>query len=336
MVQITRVESTNPLPALALGSRVANEGERLDLANQEFQRRQANDAQQALTAEEDMQLKVALGTLSANTFEEFVQARALPSVQTALGEENAAALNAITRETFVPAREAIANRQRGSSALVSDDQGAGIATSVFDPATGTTTIDLARFGEGVTPVSKLGETGSEQSERLIEQTRSQAEAKGEVGRLGDSITEGLIAADGIATLNRALSLLDSVETGGVLNQAQLNAARALGVEDPDAGELSNLLGKAVLSQLRSTFGAAFTAEEGRSLRDIEASFGTNPAVNRRLINNALSKAQVAARRGLRAANETGDTFAADEIRRAMEATLGGGQGGGFEIIQVTP
>jgi hypothetical protein len=45
--------------------------------------------------------------------------------------------------------------------------------------------------------------------------------------------------------------------------ASLAAKKFFGVESADEGELSYLLGKAVLTKLRATFGAAFTVgEEG--------------------------------------------------------------------------
>lgn len=149
-------------------------------------------------------------------------------------------------------------------------------------------------------------------------------AKGQAGRLGDAITEGLVAADSLPTTFRALSLLESgVETGRI-PATQLAFLQSLGIEDPEAGELSNLMGKAVLKQLRSTFGAAFTAEEGRSLAQIEASFGRNPETNKRLLRNALNTSIRAAKRGLKAAERDGDEFAAEELRAALSAVEPGG------------
>lgn len=219
---------------------------------------------------------------------------------------------------------AVENYIKGMSAQVAGPDGPGIATNVIDPSSGKSHISFAPLAPDTKFTSRLGETGQEQSDRLVDEAGNKKAAQDQAGRLGDAITEGMLAADATAPIRRGLELLDTVETGGVLNQAQLNAARALGVEDPNAGELSNLLGKAVLAQLRSTFGAAFTAEEGKSLKDIEASFGTNPATNRRLLNNALAISERAAKRGLAAAEEAGDEFGAKQIRDALEFTLDGG------------
>jgi hypothetical protein len=61
-------------------------------------------------------------------------------------------------------------------------------------------------------------------------------------------------------LRRGLDILKTLETGGV-QAASLAAKKFFGVESADEGELSYLLGKAVLTKLRATFGAAFTVEE---------------------------------------------------------------------------
>jgi len=157
-------------------------------------------------------------------------------------------------------------------------------------------------------------------------------------RLGDAVLEGQIAADATATLRRSIQLIDSGVNTDRLSASQLAFTQSLGIEDPKAGELSNLLGKAVLSQLRATFGAAFTAEEGKGLAAIEASFGRNPATNKRLLSNALGLVNRAAERGIRAAEQSGDITGADEIRRTLEFTLGddGQQVGGLSETSNEP
>ena len=135
-----------------------------------------------------------------------------------------------------------------------------------------------------------------------------------------TIDVGLEAADAIATVKRGRQLLDSVGTGG-LDSAKLKATQLFGVTGADESELSANLGKAVLSQLRATFGAAFTEKEGERLAAIEASFGKSTEGNKRLLEQAEKILDRAARRGLKAAEDSGDTFTAEEIRKSMEFSL---------------
>jgi hypothetical protein len=142
-----------------------------------------------------------------------------------------------------------------------------------------------------------------------------AEGAGIGERSSDLITRGISAAESLPTMNRAIELLgmDTVETGG-LNRFALAAKNFFGVTGEDEGEISNLLGKAVLSQLRETFGAAFTAKEGEQLKDIEAGFGKNKATNLRLLQNARDLAMGIAIRAKRAALDVGDESSANDIQ----------------------
>lgn len=150
-----------------------------------------------------------------------------------------------------------------------------------------------------------------------------ATGKGNAERNQLFINEGLAAADSLPTINRAIELLGTVKTGG-LNNLQLWASNTLGVTGADEAELSANMGKAVLSQLRSTFGAAFTEREGERLQNIEAGFGKSTEGNKRLLEQAQKLVERAARRGLEAARGAGDTFSADEIRKSIELRLEAG------------
>jgi hypothetical protein len=77
-----------------------------------------------------------------------------------------------------------------------------------------------------------------------------------------------------------------------------------------------------LSQLKATFGAAFTAQEGERLERLSAGFGKSPAANRRILEQSLSIAERAANRGIKAAEALGDPGRAQEIRQALTFTLG--------------
>lgn len=146
------------------------------------------------------------------------------------------------------------------------------------------------------------------------------EAKGIGERRQDTINKGLEAADSTANVRRALDLMDLVKTGGV-DAASLRAKQIFGVEGADEGELSNRLGVAVLSQLKATFGSAFTAEEGERLKRLSAGFGKSPAANQRILEQTLAIAERTAKRGIRAAESAGDAETAAEIRGALEFTL---------------
>jgi hypothetical protein len=147
-----------------------------------------------------------------------------------------------------------------------------------------------------------------------------ATGKGNAERNQIFISEGMAAADSLPTLNRAIELLGTTKTGG-LNNLKLWASNTLGVTGADEAELSANMGKAVLSQLRSTFGAAFTEREGAKLQEIEAGFGKSTDGNKRLLQQAQKLVDRAARRGLAAAQAAGDTFSADEIRKSMDMRL---------------
>ncbi len=184
-------------------------------------------------------------------------------------------------------------------------------------------------GSGVeaTPLTTLDEEIEAQTEITGAKEAAKVKQKGRVARLDEQVNNALVAADGMAVLNRGLTLLNSgIETGGWDNLA-LYAKQKFGIEGADEGELSNLMGKAVLAQLRETFGAAFTAKEGDSLKVIEAGFGKSPRANARLLQNALNIATRAAERGKSAARELKDDFALKQIEQAMSFELTGGDAG---------
>lgn len=160
----------------------------------------------------------------------------------------------------------------------------------------------------------------EQAALKVETETLSAQQKERAKRLSGFASDGVGAADSVGNFRRALSLLDSVKTGGFDNVA-LRVKQVFGVEGADEGELSNNLGKAVLSQLRSTFGAAFTAKEGEQLQRIESGFGKSTETNKRLLKNALKTAERAAKRGIRAAKDLGDNFTAEEIQIALDNAI---------------
>lgn len=141
---------------------------------------------------------------------------------------------------------------------------------------------------------------------------AQALAKGQEDRSQDVINRGRSAAESTALLRRSINLLDSIPTGG-LSAAKLAATDFLGVTGADEGELSANLGRAVLSQLRETFGAAFTEREGARLDRLSARFGRSTASNQRILQQALMIATESANRAIARAEDDGDIETASEI-----------------------
>ena len=145
-------------------------------------------------------------------------------------------------------------------------------------------------------------------------------AKGQETRAQDVINAGVEASYQLPTLKRSIELLDSVKTGG-FQAAALRAKQIFGIEAADEGELSSNLGKSVLSQLRDTFGAAFTEKEGERLARIEANFGKNPETNKRLLNNIIKLAERKVDNALTRAKERGDDETVAELESNLEFSL---------------
>jgi hypothetical protein len=124
-------------------------------------------------------------------------------------------------------------------------------------------------------------------------------------RVNARINKGVAASLAIPVLNRSLELLDTLETGGY-DKVKYEIQSVFGVEGANEAELSNALGKSVLSQLKSIFGAAFSEAEASKLENMEAGFGKSTAGNIAIIKNALTLAESHYRRGLSDAFAIGD------------------------------
>lgn len=180
---------------------------------------------------------------------------------------------------------------------------------IEDAASGEVLQAYGPNGQPLTSSWMAGEKG----------TVSEGEEAGKDRQAGraERIKVGLDAAMGIPTARRALELLKKVETGGP-EAISLRAKQALGAENADEGELANILGKAVLSQLRATFGAQFTEREGALLQRIEAGFGKSNAANVRVLNNLIKLAEMRANTALNAAKEMDDFGSALEIKNYLD------------------
>ena len=147
-----------------------------------------------------------------------------------------------------------------------------------------------------------------------------ARGKGNTERSQDFINQGVTSAQALPTIKRSMDLLNSIETGGI-DAARIKAKQMFGIESADEGELTYNLGKNVLSQLKDTFGSAFTAAEGERLATLEAGLGRNPESNKRILANALQTMQKKAERGIQAARDNGDEFSASDIESYMKMSL---------------
>lgn len=187
----------------------------------------------------------------------------------------------------------------------------------LDARAGSITKD-ERFANDPDLTDRVAESRAQIS---AEESAAKTQATGEAKRVQDIIDQGQQVADGAPVLKRTLELLDAVSTGGVLNQAQLQFAQTFGIETADQGELSANLGKAVLGQLRETFGAQFTQQEGERLESIEANFGKNNATNQRLIRQALAIVEAKAKRAIKLARANDDEVTAQIIEDALSLDL---------------
>ncbi len=243
--------------------------------------------------------------------------------------------------------------------------GAGVVTKRVNPNTGEETFFFenpilgpggfatASSPLGAPPVSRIGESGQETSDRLVIQASETAQATTDIASeaiTGDTeaqvrarkqeerhqlfISDGQSAADSLPVLKRALELLETVQTGGI-DAAALKIKQLLGLETADEAELNAGLGKAILAQLKSIFGAAFSEKEGARLEGIEANFSKSTFGNIRLLQQQIKQLERDARRGLSSATFTEDSFAFDEITESMNFSLTPvDDGGGDKTIDV--
>lgn len=213
--------------------------------------------------------------------------------------------------------------------LVADDGSGDVIFDSRDPvgaATGGFVGDIqAPSPKDFTPESISAYQRSGDAADLVRRTLTGTEQ-----RQQERVDVSLRSAQQIPIIERAVEILTEVETGGV-DGARLKAKQFFGVESADEGELSNMLGKAVLSQLRATFGSQFTESEGERLTAIEPGLGKSTAANLRLFNNLLRRLNTDVTVGRRNANTLGDEGALLDIDDFLAVQYGGsgdaGQGG---------
>ena len=189
---------------------------------------------------------------------------------------------------------------KGGSVVVEDAQG--------NVLTGQERADSIREAEQRGVELQAGRAGAR-----TEATKSEQRTQGIIDR-------GVSAAESTAGLRRGIELLDTIKTGGY-SAIDMRTRAALGIEGADEGELANSLGTAVLSQLKATFGSAFTEGEGARLERLSASMGKSPEANKRILNQALKIAESASRRAIKAAKARGDEETVQDIEGLLKFTL---------------
>jgi hypothetical protein len=246
---------------------------------------------------------------------ELVYARSDPAGYKALVEQRKTASGELTgasTKAFAPVT--IVNPETKEKRLV---------TPTFNPKTNKAELSAFDMPEGF-QISK--ETAAEERAADVVQTGKKETvkvgAKSIAQRNQGYIDSGVEAADSMSGIGDAISLLDLVKTGGY-EAAALRAKQTLGIESADEGELSNALGLAVLSQLKPIFGSAFTDGEGKRLERLSAGFGKSPEANKRILKKQLKIAERSARRAIKAAQESGDTFTENEIKHGLYSAKGG-------------
>ena len=131
-------------------------------------------------------------------------------------------------------------------------------------------------------------------------------------RIQLAIDDGIDAAQRIPKLREARQILESVGTGG-MNAVALAFKQRLGIASADESQLIYELAKNVLSQLKPTFGAAFTAREGDLLRRIEANTNNSTEGNMRLLDELLEALDLDVNRARLEARENKDTRSLNAI-----------------------
>jgi hypothetical protein len=122
----------------------------------------------------------------------------------------------------------------------------------------------------------------------------------------ERINLGVRASKILPTLRRSLLILENgTKTGGRFSFENATK-RSLGIQPATDAELENNLSKAVLSQLRATFGNQFTKEEGDWLKAIEPSWSKSTAANIALLRNAIRSAEADYDGGISSAKLRGD------------------------------
>ena len=175
-------------------------------------------------------------------------------------------------------------------------------------------MELAQNPQLMELVMKLAEERGERG------SRGKGIGAGKADRLNAAIEAGAAASQSLPLLRRTRELLNEVETGG-WDSAALKLKSWTGRESANEAELTANLARAVLGQLKQTFGSQFTEKEGERLERIEASVGKSTQGNIRLVSQLYKMADAKSRMGMKAARKAGDVDALQQMRQWRKATF---------------
>jgi hypothetical protein len=167
-----------------------------------------------------------------------------------------------------------------------------------------------KFGRVITDPQRRAEAldDANKSGVIYETDIAMARERGgaQEGRAQTAINDGIDAAQRMPQLMEARKILENVGTGG-MKGAMLAFKQRLGITSADESKLIYELQKSVLSQLKPTFGAAFTYQEGALLGRIEANTDMSTEGNMRLLDDLIDKLDLAVQRGRVEARANQDT-----------------------------
>lgn len=89
------------------------------------------------------------------------------------------------------------------------------------------------------------------------------------------------------TLNRALNLLEQVDTGGIFNNIALETKKFFGRQPEDSAELEFILVNRVLQNLKTTFGGVISNSEREYLLSINPDVKRGKAANRAILERLI-------------------------------------------------
>ena len=183
--------------------------------------------------------------------------------------------------------------QKGATFTTRTDQGEAVVTSVFDPRTGKTRLEVTPLGQDQKFVSRLGETPKEQTGRKIGEAKSIAKARADVEletvgpisgtrkaseqaikKSGEAFDKLEKIQAGISNYDEAIKLIDEgAETGPIMSM--LPSFKSASVQ------LDNLQGRLGLDVVgNTTFGA---------LSEAELNFALDTALPKKLQGQDLRK-----------------------------------------------
>lgn len=161
-----------------------------------------------------------------------------------------------------------------------------IATRVLDKGTGATRLEYSPVGNApeytdqkLTIVNAEGLTAQEDVTLSVTEAANKKFIETKLGA-ADNISE---LANSRESVDAAIGLLDTVETGGPLNIAGTAIERFLGEIPADKAELELLLGEQMYTRLKPLFGGVISEGEREAIEQIYGNLKKGNAANRAIL-----------------------------------------------------